>query len=145
MLADVPVPHVVEVGKAHIVCVDIADLLASDLDITADVILGLHTVLAWLILSLNLVCLICQCDLASQLVTHVAHKDIEDVIACVVVLDGMTILEDDLFAASCSQIARLKAYLDAVLRPTSQLIVAIWAIDDKVRDRWVMASLFHED
>ena len=107
MLANVPIPHVVEVGKAHIVCIDIADLLASDLDIAADVILGLHTVLAWLILSLNLVCLICQCDLASQLVTHVAHKDIEDVIACVVVLDCMTILEDDLFAASRNQIARL--------------------------------------
>lgn len=115
MLADVPVPHVVKVCEAHVVCVDVADLLASDLDIAADVILSLHTVLSRLILRLNLVCLVGECDLASQLVTHVAHEDVEDVIACVVVLDSVTVLEYDLFATRCNEVARLEADLDAVL------------------------------
>ena len=41
LLADVPVPHVVEVGKAHVIGVDVHHLLLAYFDLTADVVLSL--------------------------------------------------------------------------------------------------------
>ena len=57
-LTNIPIANFVEVSKAHVVTVNVTDLLAANFDITAYVVLRLETVLAGLVVRLDLIGLI---------------------------------------------------------------------------------------
>lgn len=142
-LANVPVAHLVEVNEAHVVAVNVAHLLTSHLDLAAHEVLRLHPVSARLVVPFNLVCFVCEGDLSSELVTHVAHENVEYVVAGVVEPDLGSVLEADLFVAVCKQVGRLHTHFDMVLGPARQSVVAIGSIDLEVRDGWVVTRLLH--
>ena len=80
-LTNVPIAHATDVAESHVVCIDVTNFLSTHLDITADVVLCLHSVLARFILCNNLVLFISKGDLASDLVAHITHQHIEQVVS----------------------------------------------------------------
>lgn len=99
-LTNVPIAHFVEVAEAHIVGVDVTDLLAPHFDITTDIVLCFEAVLSWLIIGHDIVSFVRKHDLACQLVTHVSHQHVEKVVTRVVVANCLAIFERDAFIAS---------------------------------------------
>ena len=145
LLADVPVPLLVKVCEAHIVTVDFADFLAGLFDLAANPILSFHAILSGFVPSLKTISLVCKSNLSSELMAHISHENVEDVVSRVVKSNPLPILEDDLLEALRDQVGRLHAHLDAVEGPSVQLVVFVRALDQKVRHRWMMTGLFHKD
>jgi len=49
---------------------------------------------------------------------HITHKNVEDVVACIVKSNLLAIFEDNFFEPLSEQVCRLHAHFDAVERPT---------------------------
>ena len=145
LLANVPIPLLVKVGEAHVVTVDFADFLAGLFDLSLDPILGLHAILSGLVPALETISLVCKSDFPSELMAHISHENVEDVVSRVVKSNPLPVFEDDLLEALRDQVGRLHAHLDAVQRPSVQFVVFIGALDQKVGHRWMVTGLFHKD
>ena len=143
LLSNVPISLLVEIGEAHIVCVNFAHFFPIHIDLPANVVLSLHTVLARLVDTLNVILKVFCCDFACQLVTHGTHHDVKDIVPCVIEADCMAIFESDLFVTKGMQIARVYSNFDTVLGPACQSVVLVWSFDVKVRNRWMVACLLH--
>ena len=101
LLSDIPIALLVEIDEAHIVAVNLTNFLAIRFDFTRHPVLSLHAVLAWLIPPLKSISLIGEGYLSSQLMTHVAHENIENVVTSIVKTNPLAILEDNFFKALC--------------------------------------------
>ena len=145
LLTDVPVALLVEVHESHVVGVNLSHFLPVLLDFTIAIVLRLHAILAWLIIAFESVLLVGKRNLSCQLMAHIAHKNVEYVVTCIVKSNPLAILEHNFFEALSTQVCRLHAHLDAVLRPSKQFVVHIRAFNQKVRYGRMMTSLLHVD
>ena len=145
LLADVPIALLVEVHEAHVVGVDFDCFLPIRLDLTAAPVLRLHAILSWFIKTFESILFVRERNLSCQLMAHIAHKNVEDVVTCIVKSNPLTVFEHNFFEAHSSQVCRLHAHLDTVLRPSKQFVVHVRTFDQKVRYGRVMTSLFHVD
>lgn len=145
LLTDVPIALLVEVQEAHIVGVDFDHFLPLLLDLTIAIVLSLHAILSRFIIAYKSILLVRKRNLSRQLMTHIAHKNVEYVVTCIVKSNPLAILENNFFEAHSSQVCRLHAHLDAVLRPSIQFVVHVRAFNQKVRYGRMMTGLFHVD
>ena len=102
-LANVPIANSAEITKAHVVSIDFTNLLSANFDIATDIVLRLHAVLSRLVLCDNLVSLVDEGDLAGDLVAHVAHQHVEQVVTRRIVLNSLSVLELEDLASGCRQ------------------------------------------
>ena len=82
--SDVKVPNSVKVHVAHVIASDINDLLAELQDLSSEVILSLLLYIAQLVPTIEIVQLVMELYLASQLVTHCAHKQVVQLVSLVI-------------------------------------------------------------
>lgn len=145
LLSNVPVSLLVEVGEAHVVAVDFADFGAIGFDLTADPVLSLHPVLAWLVEAFKLILFVCERYFPRQLMAHVAHENIKDVVSCVVESYPLSVFENDFLVALRYEVCRLHSHLDAMLRPAVEHVVFVGSLNEEVGNGWMMTSLLHVD
>lgn len=145
MLSDIPVALIVEFCEAHVVSKYIAHFLASHIDLPTYVVLCLQFVLARFIPSFDAILFIGEGNLTCELMSHVSHENVEDVVASVIVANLLTVFEGDLLVSCSFECSGLHADLNIMIRPADQFVIIIWSVNHEMRDGWMVTCLLHED
>lgn len=122
----------VKVSEAHIVALYFADLLTVSFNLSTNVVLSLHAKLAGLIEANETVGFVSELNLSSQLMAHIAHEDVENIVTRVVKSNLLSILELNLLEAMGCEVGRLHAHFDAVTRPAFHCIGPVGSFNQKV-------------
>ena len=141
--SDVEVPDSVEVHVTHVVASDIDDLLAELQDLSSEVVLSLLLYIAQLVPTVEIVQLVMELYLASQLVTHSAHKQIVQLVSLVVPCYLIAIWKFNGLVTLYIESTRVDPSLGCEAVPAIHAIDAIWSLKHEVGHRWSMLSLLH--
>ena len=143
--SDVEVPDSIEVHVAHVVASDVNDLLAKLKDLSSEVVLGLLLYISQLVPSVDVVNLVMELYLASQLMTHGSNEQVVQLVSLVVPLYLASILEFNSLVTFDVESAGVNPSLGCETVPSIHAIDAVWTFEHEVRHRWAMLSLLNID